>query len=74
MTTFTKVPNAIEDILQHRNFTTSRRQFLKTSGALVVSFSAAGIVDAGALAATSVAKMQPGHRRWVPIRTLTSGN
>jgi nicotinate dehydrogenase subunit B len=51
MTTLTKVPKAIEDILQHRNFTTSRRQFLKTSGALVVSFSAAGVVDADSLRA-----------------------
>jgi nicotinate dehydrogenase subunit B len=51
MTTFTKVPKAIEDILQHPNSTTSRRQFLKTSGALVVSFSAAGVAGADSLAA-----------------------
>ena len=51
MTTFTKVSKAIEDILEHRNATTSRRDFLKTSGALVVSFSAAAVPGADALAA-----------------------
>ncbi len=51
MTTFTKVPKAIEDILEGWNPTTSRREFLKTSGALVVSFSAAGVTGTDSLAA-----------------------
>ena len=51
MTTFTKVPKDIDDILQNWNPTTSRREFLKTSGALVVSFSAAGVTSADSLAA-----------------------
>lgn len=53
MTTFTKVPKAIEDILANRNPTTSRRAFLKTSGALVVSFSAAAVPGADSLAAAA---------------------
>ncbi len=51
MTTFTKVPQAIEDVLQNRHATTSRRDFLKTSGALVVSFRAAGVTGPDSLAA-----------------------
>ena len=51
MTTFTKVPQAIEDVLQNRYATTSRRDFLKTSGALVVSFGAAGVTGPDSLAA-----------------------
>ena len=51
MTTFTKVPKAIEDVLANRSPTTSRRDFLKTSGALVVSFSAAAVTGADSLAA-----------------------
>ncbi len=58
MTTFTEVPKAIEDVLENRLATTSkrgvtsRREFLKTSGALVVSFSAAGVTGAESLAAS----------------------
>ena len=51
MTTFTKVPQAIEDVLQNRHATTSRRDFLKTSGALVVSFGAAGVTEPESLGA-----------------------
>ena len=51
MTTFTKVPQAIEDVLEDRHATTSRRDFLKTSGALVVSFGAAGVTGPDSLAA-----------------------
>src|SRR5258706_8737754 len=40
MTSFTKIPKHIEDLLEKRNGTTSRRDFLKTSGMLVVSVSA----------------------------------
>ena len=51
MTTFTKVPRPVERVLENWQATTSRREFLKTSGALVVSFSAAGFTGADALAA-----------------------
>ena len=51
MTTFTKVPQAIEDVLEDRHATTSRRDFLKTSGALVVSFGAAGVTGPDSLSA-----------------------
>ena len=51
MTTFTKVPQAIEDVLENRHSTPSRRDFLKTSGALVVSFGTAGGTGPDSLAA-----------------------
>ena len=53
MTTFTKVPKAIEDVLENLNPSTSRRDFLKTSGALVVSFSAAAVTATDVLAAAA---------------------
>ncbi len=54
MTIFTNVPKAIEDVLESRNPSTSRRDFLKTSGALVVSFSAGALTGTEALAAAVV--------------------
>ena len=53
MTTFTSVPTALEELLERRRPTTSRRNFLKTSGLLVVSFSAAAVTGAGPLAAAT---------------------
>ena len=41
MTTFTNVPKQVEDGLDHSALTPSRRNFLKSAGLLVVSFSAA---------------------------------
>ena len=49
MTDFTNIPKAIEGILEDRNPSTSRRDFLKTSGALVVSFSATAVTGTGSL-------------------------
>ena len=43
MTPFTTIPAHIEDLLEERIATTSRRDFLKTSGMLVVSFGAAAV-------------------------------
>ena len=43
MTDFTKVPKIVEDVLATQAGSTSRREFLKNSGALVVSFGATGI-------------------------------
>ena len=53
MTTFTEVPRAVEDVLAKRH--PSRKEFLRTSGTLVVGFGAVGIPGADLLAAT------PGH-------------
>ena len=52
MTTFTSIPRAIEDVLQGSIPSTSRREFLRSSGALVVSFSATAVAGTDALAAT----------------------
>ena len=51
MTTFTSIPKQIEEVLEKRSPTTSRRDFLKTSGLLVVSFSTATVTGARPLAA-----------------------
>ena len=42
MTTFTSIPHQVEQGLETWNVTPSRRNFLKSAGMLVVSFSAAG--------------------------------
>ena len=47
MTTFTNVPKQVEDILQ-KNATASRRNFLKSSGLLVVSLTAGPLISAAA--------------------------
>ena len=52
MTSFTRIPEQIEDVLEKRNATTSRRDFLKSSGFFVVSVSAA-VTGAGPLAAAA---------------------
>ena len=49
MTTFTKIPKSVEDLLAQWNGATSRRTFLKGSGLLVVSFSAAAMAGANPL-------------------------
>jgi len=56
MTTFTKIPRQVEELLEQWNGTHSRRTFLKGSGLLVVSVGAAAVVgpfaaDASAQAA-----------------------
>jgi nicotinate dehydrogenase subunit B len=56
MTTFTKIPRQVEELLEQWNGTLSRRTFLKGSGLLVVSVGAAAVVgpfaaDASAQAA-----------------------
>ena len=47
----TEVPKAIEEVLENQPAGTSRRAFLKTSGALVVSFGASGVMGVDALTA-----------------------
>ena len=53
MTAFTNIPRQVEEVMEKWNGTTSRRDFLKGSGLLVVSFSAAAIADASLLSAAS---------------------
>jgi len=49
MTAFTRVPREVEELLAKRTGATSRRAFLKASGFMVVSLSAAGTPLAGAV-------------------------
>ena len=72
MTTFTSIPKEIEDVLEQRSPATSRRDFLKTSGLFVVSFSAAAVSGAGPLVAAGEKELQPRRRARIP--TPTSGN
>src|ERR1700682_3230617 len=51
MTTFTNIPKCIEDVLEKQNGATSRRDFLKTSGLLIVSLSAPAVAGSPAAAA-----------------------
>src|SRR5213080_1328430 len=44
MTAFTNIPKQVEEVLEKWNVTTSRRSFLKSSGLLVVSFTAAPLI------------------------------
>ena len=59
MTTFTHVPKELADALAQRGRMTSRREFLKTSGVIVVSVSAAVIPGADALAADAGGETAP---------------
>jgi CO/xanthine dehydrogenase Mo-binding subunit len=51
MTTFTSIPKYIEDVLEKQIGATSRRDFLKTSGLLIVSLSASAAAGPHAAAA-----------------------
>jgi nicotinate dehydrogenase subunit B len=53
MTIFTNIPEQIKEVMEKWNGETSRRDFLKGSGLLVVSFSAAAVADATMLNAAS---------------------
>jgi nicotinate dehydrogenase subunit B len=62
MTAFTKIPKRIEDAVEQARATPSRRDFLKTSGLLVVSFSALSTAHAdppGAAAQVTAAPAGP---------------
>src|SRR5947208_4443494 len=50
---FTNIPKQVEEVLEKWNTTTSRRNFLKSSGLLVVSFSAAPLVSTAAAEAAA---------------------
>lgn len=59
MSTTLQFPKALEDALQRINSSTSRRNFLKSSGALVVSFGVNAIPGGNVLAATAGAGLYP---------------
>ncbi len=59
MSTTLQFPKALEDALQRINPSTSRRNFLKSSGALVVSFGVSAIPGGNVLAATAGAGLYP---------------
>lgn len=56
MTVFTKIPKQVEDAMERWSGTTSRRDFLKNSGLLVVSFGTAAMAEASPLVPRSVAQ------------------
>ena len=56
MTAFTKIPKQVEDAMERWSGTTSRRDFLKNSGLLVVSFGTAAMAKASPLVPWSVAQ------------------
>src|SRR5262245_65779489 len=58
MTAFTNIPRHVEDVLEQRSGTPSRRDFLKTSGLFVVSLGAAVVSGTSPLAAGAGAAVQ----------------
>jgi CO/xanthine dehydrogenase Mo-binding subunit len=56
MTTFTNIPKQVEELLEKWQGTTSRRTFLKGSGLLVVSVSAAAVTSANPFASEASAQ------------------
>jgi nicotinate dehydrogenase subunit B len=74
MTTFTKIPKEIEEALKKEGPATSRREFLRSSGLLVVGIGAASVVhiDAPTAAAQAVGPYpDPDFRQldsWIVIR------
>lgn len=56
MTAFTKIPKQVEDAMERWSGTTSRRDFLKNSGLLVVSFGTGAMAKASPLVPSSVAQ------------------
>src|SRR5213080_1077311 len=63
MTAFTNIPKQVEEVLEKWNVTTSRRSFLKSSGLLVVSFTAAPLIPTASaqVPATAQAAGGPYH-------------
>ena len=60
MTTFTNVPKQVKERLEEWNATSSRRNFLKNSGLLVVSVTTAGLVSVNLFDAEAAAMAQGG--------------
>jgi nicotinate dehydrogenase subunit B len=72
MTTFTNIPKQIEELLEEWDGTISRRNFLKGSGLLVVSFSAAAAAGPFAPLATTVSAQAAGPYPDPDFRQLDS--
>ncbi|HVH28424.1 MAG TPA: molybdopterin cofactor-binding domain-containing protein [Vicinamibacterales bacterium] len=53
MTPFTQIPRHIEEAVEKSSATTSRRDFLRTSGLLVVSFGVAPLIQGDAISAAA---------------------
>ena len=72
MTTFTSIPKYIEEVLEKQNAATSRRDFLKTSGLMLVSLSASAAAGPQAAAAQAAGPYpDPDFRQldsWIVIR------
>ena len=71
MTTFTNVPKQVEELLEQGNGT-SRRNFLKGSGLLVVSFGAAALTQVNPFSAEASAQAAAGPYPLVNFRQLDS--
>lgn len=74
MTTFSNVPKQIEEALENENGTTSRRNFLRNAGMLVVGFQAAGtsLLIPAASAQTPAGAQAPGPYPDPDFRQLDS--
>src|SRR5207247_2577141 len=53
MSTFTNIPKQVEEVLEKWNIMTSRRNFIKSSGLLVVSFSTSPLLSAASAEAAA---------------------
>ena len=71
-TPFTGIPKQVEERLEELNATISRRNFLRDSGLLVVSFSAAGMVGANPFATQAAIAQAGGPYRDPDFRQLDS--
>src|SRR5437667_8918500 len=60
MTAFTNITKQVEEVLEKWNVTTSRRSFLKSSGLLVVCFTAAPLIPTAAAQVPATAQAAGG--------------
>src|SRR5947209_17661954 len=60
MNAFTNIPKQVEEVLEKWNITTSRRNFLRSSGLLVVSFTAAPLMRTASVQAPATAQAAGG--------------
>ena len=73
MTVFTKIPKQVEEVMEKWNGSTSRRNFLKGSGLLVVSFGAA-MANVNPLSPWARAEAAAAAQAAGPYPDLTLGN